>query len=86
VHRAAAAQHHRLPVPADVGDHLDAPRRAQQRAPLAFVRKRVVIAHFGHLQFMPQVTGPALPDELQLALVERFVEITADRELACGLL
>jgi hypothetical protein len=73
-------------VAADVGDQFDAIRRAHERAPLAFLRQCVVVARLRNGQFVPQVTGPVLEDELHLAGEERLVEVAVNGKLACGLL
>ena len=52
---AAAAQHHRLAMPAHVGDQLQALRRAQQGAAFAFLRQGVVVAELGHRQRVADV-------------------------------
>ncbi len=52
---AAALQHHRLAVAADVGDQFDAARRAHQGPAFAFLRQREVVADLGHGQFVPEV-------------------------------
>jgi hypothetical protein len=64
---AAAAQHQRLPVAADVAHQLDALRRAHQRPALAFLRQGVVVAHLGHRQRVPQVARAVLEDQFKFA-------------------
>jgi len=64
---AAPAQHQRLPVAADVGQQFNPVGGAHQRTALAFLRQGVVVAHLGHGQFVPQVAGPVLEDQLHLA-------------------
>ena len=78
---AAALQHDRLTMPADVGNQLDAARGAHQRAALAFVRQRVVVADVRHREFMPQIAGPVLKDQLHLATKQVVVEIGRYAEL-----
>ena len=74
--RAAALENHRLPVPAHVGDQLDAARGSQQRAALALLGQGMVITEIRNRQLVPHITGPLLEDVFHLAPVERFVEVT----------
>ena len=79
---AAAAQHHRLAVPADVRDQLDAAvGRAHQRAAFVFLRQRVVVAGLGDRELVADVARAAPEQALHLALEQRGIEIAANREL-----
>ena len=83
---SAALQDQRLPVPADVGDQLDALGRVHQRAAVVLLWQRVEVAHFGHGQAVADIARPVGEKRLQLAGVEGLVEVRGNRELALGLL
>ena len=78
---AAAVEHHRLPVAADVGQQLDARGVAHQDAALVLGRQRVVAAGLGHHQLVADVARPVPEQGRDLPLVQRFVEIGGDGEL-----
>jgi hypothetical protein len=78
MHRAAALEDHGLAVAADVGDQLHPLRRAQQRAAFAFLGQGVEVAHLGHGQLVPHITGPVLEDDIQLAPEQRLVKIAGN--------
>jgi len=78
---ATAAQHHRLAVPADVGDQFHAALGAHERAAFAFLRQRIVVTELGHRQRVPDVARAAAEDPLAFALEQFGVEIGRYREL-----
>src|SRR5207244_1859923 len=56
---ALAAQHDRLAVPADVRQELDTLRVTDERLRVAAAGQRVVVARFGHHQFVADIAGRA---------------------------
>ena len=82
---AAALEHGRLAMAADVGDQFDAVGVAHQRAAFAFMRQGVKIAHVWHGQLMAQVARPFGKQLLLLALIQGGIKIAGDGELAGGL-
>ena len=81
---AAAAQHHRLAVPADVRDHLQAGRRAQQGPALALLRQGVVVADLRHGELVADVARGTLEQRFLLAGEQSRIEVAADRQLGQG--
>ena len=80
--RAAALQQEGLPVPADIGDQLNARGIAHQRPALAFVGQRVIVTQLGHRQLMAQVARAFGKQLLLLAGVQTGVKIAGDGQLA----
>ena len=76
--RTAALEDHGLAMPADVGNEFHPARGAQQRAALAFLRQRVVVARLGHCELVPHIAGPSLEDDVHLALEQRWIEVTGN--------
>ena len=79
---AAPLEHHRLAVPADVGDQFDAAGVAHQGPSFGLLGQGVKVAHLGHSQGMTEVLRAAGEQLLLLALVEARVEVAAHRQLA----
>ncbi|MDT4873101.1 hypothetical protein FQZ97_1083280 [compost metagenome] len=75
-----------LPVAADVGDQLDAAGGAHQSTSARFLRQCVVVPWVGDGELVPHIPGPALEEDFLFALEQRFVEVTGNLKLACGLL
>ncbi len=73
-------------MPADVGDQLHALGRVYQCAALLLLRQGVVVARFGHREPVADVARTAGEKGLQLAGIERLVEVRGNRELAGSLL
>jgi hypothetical protein len=78
---AAAAQHDRLAVTADVRQQADALRRVHQGATLPFLGQGVEVAHFRNGQLMADVTRGAGEEHGHLAFEELRIEVASDRKL-----
>jgi hypothetical protein len=79
---AAAIEHQRLAVAADVGQQLDALRVAHQHAAFVLRLQGRKIALFGHHQLMPDVARTLQEQLLHFALQQRLVEIDIYRKLS----
>ena len=85
VRRAAAAlQHHRLPVTADVGQELDSVGTADQRLRVVTPDERVVVAGLRHHQLVPDVTRRARKQRAHLGLENGRVAVPRCGELKGG--
>jgi len=73
--RTATLEHHRLAMPADVGDQFHTFRCAHQGAAFVLLRQGVIVAHFRNAGGMPQIAGPALKDQRHFALEQRLVKV-----------
>jgi hypothetical protein len=83
----AAAQHHRLAVPADVGDERDAPWpgcRAHEGASFGLLGQRQVVADLGQRQLVPEVDRSGLEDQLLFRTEQALVEVAVDGKLRLG--
>jgi hypothetical protein len=83
---ATAAQHHRLAVPADVRDQLDALRRADQGTALTLLDQRVVVADLRHRELVADIARPAAKQGVDLALKQLRIEIAANGQLGAAAL
>ncbi len=81
---AAALQHDRLPVAADVRDELDAGGVADQRLRVVAPVERVIVAGLGHHQLMADVAGRAREQQALLGVVDGGIAIPGDGELRGG--
>jgi len=79
---AAAIEHQRLAVAADVGQHLDAVGVTHQHAAFVFRCQGGEVAHLRHHQFMADVTRPLPKQLLDLALQQRIVKVNIYRKLS----
>ena len=73
---ATALQHQGLPVPANIGDQLNAGRRSNQGAALVFMGQSGIVAQLGHTQGMAQVARPGVEQTRLFALKQRLITIT----------
>ncbi len=81
---AAAFEHQRLAVAADVGEELDAAGVPHQHLGVVHPGERVVIAHLRHHQLVADVVRPRA-EQARLLLGEHAgVEVPRYRELAGG--
>ena len=80
--RAAALEHHRLAMPADIGKELDAVLVAHERFGVAQPFQRLVVARVGHHQLVADVSRPAVEKQALLELVESGDRSTSGREAA----
>src|SRR5690606_20697730 len=76
--------HQRLPVPAYVGDQLDALRGVHQRAAVVFLDERAPIAGLGNQFLVADVDRRLLENDFLLACVKGFVKIGADGKLGAS--
>ena len=78
---AAPIEHDCLPMPAHVGEQLDAVRVAHQHAAFGLGGKRVVVANFRDHQLMADVTGAMFEQTFDFSLIQRLVEVSRDGQL-----
>jgi hypothetical protein len=81
---AAAIEHQRLAMAANIGQQFDAVRIANQHAAFIFGRQRGKVADIRHHQLMADVTRAFLEQFLHFTLQQRFVKIDGDRKLRVG--
>ncbi len=86
VESAAILEDQRLTVAAHVGNQFDAFGRMNERAALLLLGQGVEVARFGHREAVSDVARSGGEKRLQLAGIERFVEVRGNRELARSLL
>jgi hypothetical protein len=83
---AAPFEHDRLAVATHIGDEFYALGSVNQRTTFAFLGQGMVIAQLGNGQAVPDIPRAMLEENLDFALVKRFVKITGDGKLARSLL
>ncbi len=72
---AHAAQHHGLPVAADVGEQFNAFRPVNQRAAFTFLGERGVVADLGYREFMSEIARAGAEYLFLLQLEQVVIEI-----------
>ena len=82
---AAAVEHQRLPVPADVGQQLDAARVADEHLRVAARGEHLEVADVRHHELVPDVAGRAREQQPLLGFEHAGIAIPGDRELRRGL-
>ena len=70
----------------DIGNQFDALWGVYQGTTLVLLGQRMKIAALGHAQTVPYIEGPLLKQDLHLAPIQRFVEISRNRKLTLSLL
>ena len=83
--RAAAGEHDGLPVATDIRQKLHATVIADQYLRVIAPGKGVIVAHVGDHQFVADVTGPAIEQDLAFDLEQRGVVVPGDGQLRRGL-
>ena len=81
---AAALQHDRLPVPADVGQQLEARRVADEHLRVVADGQRVVVAGLGDHQLVADVAGRAGEQVPHLRVEHAGIAVPGHRELGRG--
>lgn len=80
---AAAVEHDGLPVAADIGKELEPLFAPHEKAALLLGRERVVVPGFRDHEFMANVTRSLFEQDLDFALIQRWIEIRRNRKLGC---
>jgi len=81
---AAALQHQRLAVAADVGEQRHAAVVSHQDPGVVHPLERVIVARLGHHALVADVLGAGFEEQPFLPLEHRGVEIPGHRQLAAG--